>query len=197
MATERGFDRLVNFSDAVVAIAITILILPMVDEASSAGSQGIDDLVQGLLPQLSMFVLSFVIIAYFWLQHHRFFERLRRIDHRLMLINLAWLIGIVFMPFPTVLVVEEQGPNGWANGLYIGTMLYISVVQLLMKLHVKSHPELMSEGEPQNLYIPITVVITVTLLISLLLALTVPAIGLWSLFLLWLSPVVSRFIPKR
>ena len=196
MATERGFDRLVNFSDAVVAIAITILVLPMVDEATSAGSQGIDAVLAGIFPQLLMFVLSFVNIAYFWLQHHRFFERLRRIDHRLMLINLAWLLGIVFMPFPTVLVVEEQGPDGWANGLYIGTMLYISAVQLMMKLHVKNHPELMAEGDTNNLYIPITVVITVTLLISLVLALTVPAIGLWSLFLLWLSPVVSRFIPK-
>lgn len=197
MATERGFDRLVNFSDAVVAIAITILILPMVNEASAVSAQGIDGLVKGILPQLFMFVLSFVIIAYFWLQHHRFFERLRKIDHRLMLINLAWLMGIVFMPFPTVLVVEEQGPDGWANGLYIGTMLYISVVQLLMKLQLRKHPELMTDSDSDNLFIPITVVISATLMFSLVLALAIPAVGLWSLFLMWLSPVAAKFIPKH
>ena len=70
MASSRGFDRVVNFSDAVVAIAITILVLPLVDEASSIGHGDVNHFLAGIGAQVYVFVLSFAVIAYYWFLHY-------------------------------------------------------------------------------------------------------------------------------
>lgn len=68
--TPHGFSRMVNFCDAVVAIAITLLILPLVDAAGSIGSLSVRGLFVQNAFRLFVFVLSFAVIGNFWLIHH-------------------------------------------------------------------------------------------------------------------------------
>lgn len=177
MATRRGFDRVVNFSDAVVAIAITILVLPLVDEASSIGRGNVNHFLFGIGPQIYVFVLSFAVIAYYWFLHHTFFEQLQQVDKRIIFLNILWLLGIVFIPFPTALIVDSSGPAGWSPLIYMGSMLYFSVVQSSMKIYVQKHKELLTKGTVHvRNYIGSQITVGI-LFVAILVAAVFPAMG--------------------
>jgi uncharacterized membrane protein len=73
-------ERLVMFTDAVAAIAITLLILPLLETISEAsGADSLGDLVHGHLGQFGAFVLSFAVIFRFWWGHHRVFGHVSRL----------------------------------------------------------------------------------------------------------------------
>jgi uncharacterized membrane protein len=196
MATNRGFDRVVNFSDAVVAIAITILVLPLVDEASNIGHGNVNHFLLGIGPQIYVFVLSFAVIAYYWFLHHTFFEQLQQVDRRIMLLNTLWLFGIVFIPFPTALIVDSNGPAGWATTIYMGTMLFLAVVQLAMKSYALNHKNLLTAGTLHIRGYIGSQIIVVLLVVAIIIGSVFPNIGLWALMLLWTTPLWVKPIKK-
>ena len=107
-ATDIG--RTISFSDAVIAIAITLLALdlkvPQVPEGSAAA-----ELPRALLelwPNLFSFVLSFWIIGSYWLAHRRISELVGAYDQRMQLINLLFLMWIVLIPFSSALIAEYE-----------------------------------------------------------------------------------------
>jgi len=103
-----GLERLMFFSDAVFAIAITLLAL----EIRLPGGEGAltdDELSRQLLslwPKYLAFAISFLVIGTFWLGHHRRFRYIRRYDRRLLWINLVLLLLVAFIPFPTAVISE-------------------------------------------------------------------------------------------
>lgn len=96
-------DRLVFFCDAVVAIAITLLVFNLKIDHIAGEHLTFKDL---FLPWKNFlaFVLSFLNIAGFWRTHHTFFAYIKKIDERLVLFNTGWLFFIVVLPFSTTLV---------------------------------------------------------------------------------------------
>jgi len=110
--TESGTDieRTVFFSDAVFAIAITLLALqlevPQVPESLAAAE--LPSALLELWPDLYSFVLSFWIIGFYWLAHHRLFHHIRAYDRGMLLINLLFLMWIVLMPFSSSLIGEYE-----------------------------------------------------------------------------------------
>lgn len=96
-------ERLVFFSDAVIAIAITLLALELKVEVTRDGHLHFRDLLSQWHVGVA-FGLSFFNIANFWLTHHRFFAYIRRVDERLVWCNIWWLLFIVLLPFTTSLV---------------------------------------------------------------------------------------------
>jgi TMEM175 potassium channel family protein len=107
---ETDTGRTISFSDAVIAIAITLLALdlkvPQVPESSAAGE--LLPALLGLWPNLFSFLLSFWIIGSYWLAHRRISELVGAYDQRMQLINLLFLMWIVLMPFSTALVGEYE-----------------------------------------------------------------------------------------
>jgi uncharacterized membrane protein len=102
--------RTISFSDAVIAIAITLLALelkvPQVPESSVDA-----ELPRALLelwPNFFSFVLSFWIIGSYWLAHRRISGLVGAYDSKMQLINLLFLMWIVLMPFSTALVGEYE-----------------------------------------------------------------------------------------
>jgi len=96
-------ERLVFFSDAIVAIAITILVFNL----KITGDEGKHLLFSNLLqawPKFLAFLLSFFIIALFWKVHHQFFFYIRAVNDTLLWYNVAWLLFIVLLPFSTTLI---------------------------------------------------------------------------------------------
>jgi uncharacterized membrane protein len=101
----RELERIVFFSDAVFAIAITLLVLnievPDVPEAAVA--QELPARLLGLWPKYLSYVISFVVILSFWVAHHSIFGAIRRYDRNLIWLNSLFLMCVAFLPFPSAL----------------------------------------------------------------------------------------------
>ncbi len=145
MGTERGLQRLINFSDAVVAIAITLLVLPLVDAASSIGSTGLGHFFDQSRPRLLAFTLSFAVIGSFWWGQHQMFERVRSYNTGLVLATFVWLFGIVFLPFPTELLGASRQASVAVHGIYVGTMVVAAIATLAQQWTIVRWPELQDE----------------------------------------------------
>lgn len=115
---EQGLERIVFFSDAVFAIAITLLALeirlPSLPE--SAGNGELLVALVTLWPRYLSYTISFLAIGMMWMAHHRTFRHICRYDERLMLLNILFLLLIGFLPFPTAVIGEF--------GNRVGTIFY-------------------------------------------------------------------------
>jgi uncharacterized membrane protein len=96
------FARIANLSDAVFAIAMTLLVLGLQVPDVRASDLGAE--LVSLTPHLLAFVLSFALAANIWWQHHKLFSRLAYVDRPLVALNLAVLGVVALVPFPTGLV---------------------------------------------------------------------------------------------
>ncbi len=101
-----GLDRLVFFSDAVMAIAITLLVIDL-KVPETAG--GLGPALRELWPNYLAYVFSFFIIGQYWLSHHRLFRPIRRYDDRLAVLNLLFLFFVALIPFSTRLIGRAPG----------------------------------------------------------------------------------------
>ena len=104
-----GLERLMFFSDAVFAIAITILVL---DIHLPAGGDSANDsqlliMLTGLWHKYLAYIISFWVIGLYWINHHRKFLLIKKYDHLLLSLNLLLLMVIAFIPFPTAVISES------------------------------------------------------------------------------------------
>jgi len=147
-------ERLELFSDGVIAIAITLLVLDIKIPQAAPG-----ELLHELgvhWPAYVAYVLSFTVIGIMWVSHHSMFERIGHVDRGLLFTNLLLLLGIGFLPFPTSLLAEytkQGGENSHiAAAIYSATMALIGLAFLAIWTYLARHPNLLVEGvEPENL----------------------------------------------
>jgi uncharacterized membrane protein len=100
-----GFERLVFFSDAVFAIVITLLVLPLTAEIDlPQDGKGLAAAVFHRWPTILTFVVSFLVIGQFWAAHHRTFGLIERQDQTLVWLNLVGLLTVAFLPFPAAVL---------------------------------------------------------------------------------------------
>jgi uncharacterized membrane protein len=145
-------QRLEAFSDGVIAIAITLLVLQIrIPHVKN------DDLLDALLhqwPSYIAFVISFVVIGIMWVSHHSMFDRIARVNRGLLFVNLTLLMGIAFLPFPTGLLAEyvrEGGQNSHiAAAVYSTTMVVIGLAFTGMWAHLHARPHLLIDGIPEG-----------------------------------------------
>ena len=100
---ERGLDRFEGFSDAVFAIALTLLIVEIKVPGSPEGPQGYSDLTKAMAEQWREFlalVICYVVIGAYWLQHHYSGRIYSKSDHWFGALNLLFLLAIVVVPYP-------------------------------------------------------------------------------------------------
>ncbi len=100
----RALERLIFFSDAVFAIAMTLLVLQIPMPAVSAGPSHIWHDLMNADSQIIAFAISFWVIALFWLAHHRLFRYVHSYDGTLMGLNLVLLFFVAFLPYPTAVM---------------------------------------------------------------------------------------------
>jgi uncharacterized membrane protein len=196
MHNEAGFRRLVNFSDAVVAIAITLLILPLVDSAANIGGTGLGHFLAENRPKLLGFGLSFVVIGRFWWAQHIKFERLVSYDSVLVGGMFLWLFSIVFLPFPTELLGSAQVGGRAVHGLYVGTLLVTAIAGLIQEQAAIRKPELQREEHRGSMTIDGDVVYVFLMAVSLVVAVAVPLIGLWALLALVVQSPMERLLAR-
>ena len=137
-----GPERLLAFSDGVVAIGLTLLVLPLAELVPDAGEpqgSGLSIITDNLAP-IGSFALSFAVIARFWAAHHRVFDDAPRVSPLVIWVNTVWLFTIVVMPFPTEMVgAFPEDP--FTLHLYVGTLFASSALLTLMSVLVaRSRP---------------------------------------------------------
>jgi len=96
-------NRLETMVDGIFAIAMTILVLsinPPKPDISQA-QEVLPGQIFDLIPEIFIFIIAFLILAGFWLDHHRQFHFVRTVDSRLLWINIFLLISVVLIPFST------------------------------------------------------------------------------------------------
>ena len=142
-----GLERLVFFSDAVYAIAITLLVidLRLPPGSGELDNTGLTKALFLMLPQFFSYILSFLVIGSFWNNHHFKFRYIRRYDRRLITLNLLLLMTIAFIPFPTA-VLGESG-NATATILYACAIIMPSLLSAL-EWRYAVHSGLVLEGTP-------------------------------------------------
>src|SRR4026208_1252672 len=110
---QRETDRLEYFSDAVIAIAATLLSVDLKAPRADAlsGTTLLEALIQRW-PSYLAFAVSFLFIGISWAAHHDMFNYVRRTNHIMLILNLIFLMGIALQPFSTALLAEHIGEEG-------------------------------------------------------------------------------------
>ncbi len=154
----RGELRLIRieaFSDGVFAIIVTLLVLelkvPVLKDHASVG-----ELAHHLLEALPKFVswlISFIIVCKFWLNHHHILGLARHADYGMVWLNSLFLLGQSFIPFPTALAGEYPS-NPLAVSLFgvvfaLNTVLFLILQSYIVRRLIK--PELAAHQDPRGM----------------------------------------------
>lgn len=133
-----SLDRLVFFSDAVFAIAVTLLVLEIhiPDLPRGAANGAYWRALIDLIPSFFAFALSFLVIGRFWIGHHERFRSLRHFDGRLMWPNTLYLMTVAFMPFSTAFLGANLGEFVPAL-VYNLTMLAVATMAMAVARRVR------------------------------------------------------------
>ncbi|UOQ54303.1 TMEM175 family protein [Hymenobacter cellulosivorans] len=174
-------ERVILFTDAVFAIAITLLVIEIkVPELEHPTEQGVQSILAHLIPKFVGFFLSFFIIAIYWTAHHRIFRFVRRLDNRLLWLNLLFLLSIILMPFTTAYQSEYSLlRTPWI--LYSINIAFTGIMQIVLQRHLSNaRHELVAapEHEHPDLDIARPLMSPVVFISSIALAFVLPPIAL-------------------
>ncbi|MEZ4865250.1 MAG: TMEM175 family protein [Caldilineaceae bacterium] len=159
---ELGLERLIFFSDAVFAIAITLLALEIrLPAAEGPLSNG--ELIQALLaiwPKYLAYGISFLVLGAFWLSHHRKFQLIQRYDRILLLLNLLLLMAVALIPFPTA-VLSEYGNQAatifYALAVAVANLLAAVLWWYVARRHRLIDPHVSEQQRRRELWAPLLV----------------------------------------
>jgi uncharacterized membrane protein len=189
-------ERFKAFVDAVVAIAMTLLILPLMESVSDAasGHMSTAEFLDEHAGQLLSFGLSFLLIATFWMGHHRQYRDVEWVTGPLLWINVAWMATIVWLPVPTAMI-GQMDSDALQAVVYIGTLIMTQVTTLAGWLYLARHREL-GDVAPATIRAGVIGDLAAIILFTAALAIAVVASpnGYAGLFLLLLSDPVSRLL---
>ena len=193
----RDLERFLTFIDAAVAIALTLLVLPLVDLTVELRR---DDSVANLLRnhgwQFFAFGLSFVVIARVWLGHHDVMRPVIASSTAVVLFSLLWLACVVFLPFPTALVATV-GDQSLTRVLYFGTMAASGLSLTLLSWSVNRAPAIREPDPDYRDHVVSNAVITAYFVLALGVALLLPSLGYLALLLLFLTTPTVKLIRRR
>jgi len=188
----RDLSRIAAFTDGVMAVAITLLVLNVEVPRLTPG-EDLGDALVDLLPSIGAYALAFALVGRFWVIHHNLFEKLRGFDRTLMALNLLFLALIVLIPFSAQLY-DRYTSRPLAAAVLGGTLGLAAFVHGTMTAHVLRrgfvHEHHREETEPA---------VTVGFGLTTVFLLSVPAafLSVHIAEALWISTVVLRYPLRR
>lgn len=124
---EFQLERLILFSDAVFAIAITLLVIeikiPELHE--NVSDKALLQSLAHLIPKFIGFIVSFMMIGLYWTVHHRMFGYVTSYSPKLLILNLIFLFFVALMPFSTGFYSEYAGPDMFRHQLMVPMIFYV------------------------------------------------------------------------
>jgi len=125
------FDRVAFFSDAVYAIAMTLLVVgigvPHVRDANLG--KALSDLDSSIIS----FFIGFFVLGYYWVSHHALFSQLKTVNTPFLVVNLVYLAVVAFLPFPTA-IVGTNGDAPLAFVLFASSLAAVSILEVVLCL---------------------------------------------------------------
>ena len=195
--SELGLERIVFFSDAVMAIAITLLAidLKLPEIVGVITSNDLQAMLSALTPRIMSFVISFVVIGVYWTSHHRYFTYIKSYDNVLIMLNMLFLGFIAVMPF----VASILGQFAY---LPIGVISYAAAVAATgfaisgLWWYATAGHRLVDADLDEDLIRSrrlIALIVPVIFLLSIPFALISPWLGLtiW-----WVAPLISLILQR-
>ena len=137
-------ERVEAFSDGVLAVALTLLVLELKLPTGLVNEAELWTAVLHLAPSFAAWVVSFVFVMTIWINHHYFFAAVRVADRGLLWLNGLLLLGVSLLPFPTGLVGEYPGFAA-PLAMLSGTMLFGSLTFAAMRYYASARGRLMLE----------------------------------------------------
>ncbi|WAU82537.1 TMEM175 family protein [Streptomyces sp. Qhu-G9] len=142
-------ERLVFFSDAVVAIALTLLALELPVPRGASDAE-VWRAFREHLPDYAMFLLSFAVIAAYWVAHKWLFGRIGGFSPRLLWLNFVWLLGIILVPFATKVLIEDS-PYRLSAVLYAGVVGGTGLALINSLRHCRARSLLRPHAVPETM----------------------------------------------
>ena len=185
-------ERLVLFSDAVFAIAITLLVIdikvPEIHSGHADESSFLHALLQQI-PKIFGFIISFFFIGLYWTIHHRMFGYIINYTGGLVWLNLFFLFSIVLMPFSTAVYSEYSTPEYVflfsPYAIYVGNICLIGFSDFLLWRYISNPKNKIAAGFPSEDFIKKAKIRSLLL----------PGVFLTSLIIaLIFNPVIARFV---
>ena len=197
-------ERLVFFSDAVIAISLTLLILPLLEGVQTAAEAKLTTIqyMKENIQLLMSFLISFFIINQYWRVHEGLFQYVRKYSDTIRRLNAFFLLLIVFLPVNTASVNQLDNQDGAisAHVLYVGNLLLIDIVLILMNVVVRRDPRMWSaeHSPPTSLGLFILSVAFVILCTTMVVVALVPnPLVLNMLFSLALVTPFVKYLHRR
>jgi uncharacterized membrane protein len=210
MMTGRSFDRFVNFTDAVVAIAITLLVLPLLDVAGPQVDETVWTVLSNNTGPLLAFALAFGLVAQNWLIHNRIVNIMRGFNGPVFWLNIGWIAAIALMPWTAAMYgaagsqVEGGEGYGGTGMLFFVVLAALSGFMLAVSIYLGSHrfllePDRVAEWERQAIVGRWRLVaIIIALLACGVTSLFIPGIGAYMPLLVFpFLHVAIRIIERR
>jgi TMEM175 potassium channel family protein len=206
---EFQLERLILFSDAVFAIAITLLVIeikiPDIHEGLS--DRLLLKSLGHLIPKFIGFTISFMLIGLYWTVHHRMFGFVTSFDNRLLWMNLFFLFFIALMPFSTGFYGEYSGPELYRHQLkvpmtfYVLNFCFVGLMNYLMWVRICNpknklaeppvDPVVAKQAKARSLVVPLVflIMLPVAYFFGVLYAVYVPMLipGVMKLISKWLT----------
>jgi len=198
----KELDRIVNFSDGVFAIVITLLVLdirvPNIPEGLV--SQELPSRILALEPKFLSYVISFLVIAIYWQVHHRVFRPIRSYDRTLLWLNFLFLMAISFLPFPTSLLGEysEQQLSVviYAATAAIASLLLVSISWYATSGHRLVAPDSVDDEAERKQRVQ-GLAVPVVFLLSIGISFFSPRAAMYSWLLLSVTDPIIRWVWPR
>jgi uncharacterized membrane protein len=188
-------ERVIFFSDAVVAIAITLLALALPVPAGFDGMTNRQFLhaLANDWDEYFPFLISFVVIANHWAAHRRLFRYVNRLNSKVTVANMVWLLMMIVTPFATR-VIEGSGAFGVRFTLYALVQIIASACLLVMSTEVASG-NLLRPGAPESARHPDHAP-SVAIIIAFLVSIPVAFYTQWAFALWGTVPLLVRVLRR-
>lgn len=187
---EFQLERMILFSDAVFAIAITLLVIelkvPEIERAELAEGEGkLLSALAHMIPKFFGYIISFMFIGIYWTVHHRLFGYVINYTPKLLRLNLLFLFAVALMPFSTAFYSEYLMKHLITPVVfYTGNIILLGVFNLLMWIHIGNPENHLSEGLSRA-----------DVRYSCFRAILVPTLFTLFAFVYLVNPFISSFLP--
>ena len=193
----KSMDRFVNFSDAVMAIAVTLLILPLTERASGLRVNSYHAFASAYGHLIFIFLLSFVVICRYWEVHHNLLNSIQTFNGAMFWLNAFWLLSIVFIPFTSELIGNDSTNSVFINAVYIGSLTLTAYIGFGIQWLTVHSPALQKPSSVSSRSASYGLVSAAVMSAALVLAVLVPSLGVWPLLLLVPASYVARSLRQK